>query len=305
MSNLARLQPQRLTLAGFIDQCIADAAEGDTTVNMFALVHIIGQSEDEVYTTKYNGSKTSAELGNTFQKRANYRAQDGDGIQTFALLAFYGDSTTPNAKHPFIVNSLELNAPRGIATEGPTSTGQVQQGMRHAEMVVQQAYKAQHELNNSYQAQIRLLTQDAHNLRQENMDLANMAKDMMVKMAAMRHEEELAKINAARAAAREQQLMAMIPPLANQLSGKQVFPESNADGALFKAIAQHLIAAPPGVVMQLMGNLNLPSELGAALMSRITQLQEEAAKVALEQAQNPADDELGSDTQAKELSHGE
>jgi len=230
---------RRKTLEAWIDEAITDP-DKDGKCTMISLVHMIGMQEKEIHTTKFGGGKawTANDLGAMFHQKASAYCQDIPGIQTFQLIAFYGDRTTPQAFQPFTI-SVNRDA-NGLTTESPTEQGRLQMSMRNEQRVLDQVYRRQQTMD---EHSIRLISQQTNiiqSLLSENRDAFNIVKDMLMAKALDEHNRTMDQLKFERQTIERKKMMGWVPALANTILGREIFPQSTADTSLVESIADSL-----------------------------------------------------------------
>jgi hypothetical protein len=272
----------------------------DAPLSAIALVHMVGGGgvggmQKEIYTVKMTGQKawTAHDLAQIMQKKAENYCQDAPGVQYFSLLASYGGDQ-PKAEHPFLVNVKTDEG--GFFSEGPDAKGEKQQSMRHLEMSQQQVYAQQQHLNNFLGRTVQTMSAERHAMMQEVKDMTEIMKEMMLERITNQHEARMKEMEFQRGSEMRSKLLKMVPPLANTITGRNIFPQETADTALVELIADNVTQED----LQKMGAVfgNKPELLGA-LMSRMQahlqrkrEAEEERAKL-LPAGGNPEDDAAG------------
>jgi hypothetical protein len=181
------------------------------------------------------------EMAATFDALAVRHAKGivGGGAQQYELSVCRGTSGRPSSVLPFVrVGSSNITGPSGsLATEPPTPIGQLQQGMRMGEQVVQGMIG---QINPTFRVQGELIDRLMRRLSecdQENRELWIACKDLILDLQKTRHAEKLTELNAARMAEFQKQAMTLAPALLNMMAGREVFPLSTADTAILDSIA--------------------------------------------------------------------
>ena len=256
------MRTNRKTLESWIREALTDP-DKEGKCSMISLVHMVGQQQKELHTTKFGGGKSWSEneLGAMFRGKAEAYCQDLPGVQTFQLLAFYGDRTTPESFQPFIVN---VNAEYGLGTESPTDQGRLQMSMRREEMLIQQVYRRQQVLD---EYTLRVIERQGHmieTLASENRDAFGIVKDMLMEKALSDHTRKMQQLQFERDTTERKKWLSYAPPLLNMILGREIFPQSTADTALVDSIADSLTEED---VMKLAGSLK--PELWGPLASRM------------------------------------
>lgn len=256
---------KRKSMDGWIREALTDP-DKDGRISMLSLVHMQGTQQKEIHTTKFSGGRswTETELANMFRGKAETYAQDLPGVQTFQLLAFYGEKGAPEAYFPFIVNNVGDNS--GLMTEAPTEQGRMQQVMRQNEMLIQQVYRRQQVMDDF---NIRMMSMQAgmiETLQRENRDHFTIMKEMLMEKALDMHKHKMDQLEFERSTTERKKWLSFAPALINTILGREVFPQGMADTALVETIADNLkeedISKLAGV---------LPPQLLGPLVSRFVE----------------------------------
>jgi len=230
---------KKQTLDQWIQEAITDPdKEGPCT--MLACVHKVGTNEEEIHSLKVSATKPwePKELASLFKNKAQHYCQEIPGVQTFNLLAFYGSRTEAQARHLFVLNG-ELDF-GGLATEGPTGSGLLQQMMRHTEALMQTTIKATAELVGRTTAVMDSLTKENQRLMLESADSFAIVRDMMMEKVTV-EARMLTNVEEVRRESEERKLLIkLFPPLLNVITGQEVFPQSVADTSLLESIADSI-----------------------------------------------------------------
>ena len=223
------------SLESWIHEAMTDA-DKEKPISQLSLMHIAG-SENEIHTVKF-GSKSWApsELSTLFRHKAESFAQELSGVQTFALLAFYGSGES-QARHPFVVTGA---TDFQLTTENADAKGLAQQGMRHLEVQAQMYSRGQAVILDAQQRLIETLTRNALEDRKENRELIGILKDVVLTQATNNHEHKMKELEYERSSAERKKWIGFLPGLVNNILGKDVFPQSTADTALIESIADNL-----------------------------------------------------------------
>jgi hypothetical protein len=244
----------------------------DKPCSHIALVHLaggmgLGASQKEIAVVKFNGQRTwsNEELAKMFNSRAVNFSQDATSVQYFALLAFYGEDVEKNT-HPFVVNVNAANS--GFFGEGADDKGERQQAMRHKEMVFQQMLSQQHHLNNHYERALKNASDEIAETKRENRDMFTIMKEMILEKSSNDHENAMKQLAYQRSTDQTNKLIKLIPPLANTITGRNVFPQETADSAILNMIAE---AMDEGGLEKLMSSGIVKPEMMGPLIHRLQQ----------------------------------
>lgn len=283
----------RQTFDQWIGEATSDGEkEGDCT--MLSVVHIKGSSQNEVYSISLDKTKqwTIIELAKVLRGKAENYAEELTGVQSFALLAFYGGRNEPQATKPFNINGP--NEFEGLASEGPTGQGLVAQSMRHTEAMLQICAKQTSMLFSSTQSTIDSLSKQNAQLMQENRDSFEIMQHMMRERASGMHEHNMEQLKFERQTADRQKLLEFAPALVNSITGREVFPQNNEDTAL---IEKFIESVDEGALEAL--STHLPPEILGLLAQRMEKsfrkkrLEEEDGDARLSEGVNPEEDAAG------------
>jgi len=252
-----------------LETWIADAfndPDKESPCTALALIHKVGMADTEIHTiriTQGAKSRSPKDLAEMFWNRAYRYAADLPGAQTFNLLAFYGRSE-PESRQPFLITPEPDH--EGLATEGPTATGSLQQNMRITEALVQGTFRERGVLLQYVFQVVDRLAQNNERLMVENRDANEIIRDMMREKVQLDHELRMKELEFERSTAERKKWMQFAPALINTILGKEVFPQGTADTALVETIIDNISNED----IQLLAT-KLPPELMAPLMSRATE----------------------------------
>ena len=216
--------------------------EKDGKITAISLVHMVGQSPKEIHTAKLiDGKKVEPKaLADMFRGKAETYTQDLPGVHTFNLLAYYGQRTDPQAAQPFVVNSIADHNNPSLATENPTAEGKTMQRMCQDEMVFQQTYRRQAQLDEFSMNLIREQNIMLRSALAENRDMFSIFKDVMLQMATNQHGNRMKELEFQRSTGERERFLKFLPPLVNTVLGKEIFPQSVEDTAIVEGIAANL-----------------------------------------------------------------
>jgi hypothetical protein len=296
----------RKSIAKWIDEALTDR-DKDGPISAIALVHMVGQQRQELHTIKMGatGNYTGEALEKILKGKAETYAQDLDGVQTFALLAFYGGTDTPQAILPFKVLADVNPGTAGLATEPPTAEGRVQQQMRWNDTLLSQVYARQAAMDNHA---IRMMEQQNVMLQRsqamldkvmaDNMEGFTIIKELLNERAIGQHNHAMEQLKYQRNTQEREKILKFAPVLINTILGKEIFPQSMADTALIESIAENLDESMIGKLAE----VGLPQELMGPLAARVMKAMEDkekreaAASKVLPAYKGPAEEDIGGGT---------
>lgn len=289
MAGIARRQ----TLEQWIDEALIDGEKEGTCCAM-SLVHHTGSKENEIHGIRFNGQKqwSAKELGSLFQQKANSFAQDlPGGAQLFSILAMYGESPEPQARHPFQVVP-ETNF-EGLTSEGPTEKGVLTQSMRHLEFQHREMYVMVRHLTDTLSESNADLRSNNKELNQELRHSYAALRELMLGRLTEEHKFRMEEKKADRENEMWNKILEYGPLLLDSIAGGKLLPASKKDTMLIDAIVR---TVPKEKLIELV--TSMPAEVSGPLIARLEEahkanvLAEEAATKALS-AGNPEDDAGG------------
>ncbi len=283
----------RQTLDSWIHEALNDLTQ-DGPCWMITLAHMRGTSPEEIVNIKFGAKAwTAKELADIFRHKAEGYAQDLSGPQTFCMYAFYNKSTEHGAKHPFIIRGQEDLG--GLGTESPDTRGLIQQGMRHTEIALGMALRHQKDVNDQMVSMFKILGEQNATLMKENVDAMSVVKEIMLAQATENREAEVGLLEYKRKTEERAKLLGLAPALANQIFGREIFPQSKADTAIIESLTESLDEEQITALMAL-----LKPEQAALLAPRMEKvLRDKAARQQLEE-HNEMDDDEDQQQQAQE-----
>lgn len=223
---------RRVTIQQWIEEAFSDKDKAhDLTVLSLVYIKPNG-AQEELHTKTLSGAthqpKVLADF--FFNKAANY-CQDLPGISTFKLLGFYG-SDQPQATFPFTIAEGELTASGDLAfsRHEPSDKGLLAQLMKHNEhtnAVLMQVLQTV-----MVQGTIR-----ENQLRTENAEAQAIVRDVMLNMVKEQHANRMAELKFQRESEERNMMAKALPSLINQLTGRDIVPQSMADSQILDALA--------------------------------------------------------------------
>jgi hypothetical protein len=282
-------------------------ADKDGRLTSFALVVMLGMQEKELHVVKFKegDDRKPQDLAELFRGKAETFCQDSSTATTFRLLAFYGGRSDAEGIYPFTLTGQANTNSTGLMTEQPTAQGVLQQDMRFKEAWMGQVFNRQAQMDRTSDfrderaiQREEMYTRMIAKLMNENMQAFDVVKDMMMKMAEIQFNRDMSLEDNRRKTQREDRLLKMVPPLVNQFTGKEIFPQNSEDTVLIEAIAENLT---PEYIQFLSGIL--PPQLWAPLSARLDKYNKEKTeleeKIKALPAAKPEDDIEGIEAEAK------
>src|SRR5262245_18485059 len=206
-----------------LDQWIREAlldTDKDGKCSAMTLVHLVaGNSEREIHSVKFGPKPWEPKhLADLFRGKAENYASELTGIQSFCVLAFYGDSNEPQARKSKMIKGDTMHD--GLATEPPTKEGQIMQGMRHLEAAMQLALGQTGRLFDASAKTLAAVLEHNGRLLQENRDAFDIVKEMMIKQIEGNHTHKMTEMTYQRKTEERSKMLGMAPALINSLMGR-------------------------------------------------------------------------------------
>jgi hypothetical protein len=263
----------RQTLDQWIQEVMTEKRD-DRSCTRIALVHMRGVDDGrEVWVGNVNGD-SAKQLAEIFERKARSVAQDlgstGSGTQMFELWAFYGDRPQPEAWHPLPIRS---KLPRdGFGSEGPAGHGPEAQRMRHLEGSQSQVYNKQAHLDKAQAELITFLGNSLLSAMRENAQLIRESVMAFAREQDRSHEYRMTEIREIKGLAFQEKLMNLAPPLVNTAFGKEVFPQSTADTAMFTTIVENMVDENPIALQMFVDSFKAKPEIHGLISARVAEI---------------------------------
>lgn len=256
---------KRVTVKQWIDEALQDADKGKPC-SALSLVLAKGASQEEIHTRDITGPQDPDQLANFFVNKATGYAQDLPGIQTFKLLAFYGQAE-PQASFPFTVAEGNLTAGESASFEA-SERGMLGQLMKYnLEITKLNTQIVQTLAANSVQRE--------QEMQHERNEMNVIMRDMLLTMRKEDHEMRLKELEFQRSTEERRMIGKAIPSIANFLTGREVIPEAYADSELIDALA---LQVNPEDLQMLVSVGKIKPEVAALLAQRFIKAREENEK---------------------------
>lgn len=233
----------RKNLRQFITECLLVSDKQDLygvkKCTGFSLVHMRGGQEVELKTIKIGSRQWEPkDLAELFESTAETFAGGVPGTQQFQVMAFYDDNERPQSFYPFRKTCDPEHD--GITTEPPTPTGQLSQMMRHLEAKERMTSQYTVSIFSILERTVKVQADRIAALEKEQFDAVDLAKEMILKSASENHGREMELLKAKQSAGDREKVLALLPAVVNRVTGKEIFPQSTADSALFENLAGSL-----------------------------------------------------------------
>ena len=231
------------SLEKWISEALDDPDKTPSQCTCLTLFHFRGAqgSQSEVHSSKLTTGKayTAKGLAELFQGKMETDAQNMVGAQQYVLVAFYS-SDVPGARFPMTFIGEGGLDYKGMATEGPSQSGQISQGMRLTEKLVTGAFNLT-SMNFSMMSEMnRNLARDLKEAQETARDATKIILDVAKAQVQATHEMKMKEAEYARSSQERKGLIALVPPLVNRLTGQEVFPQATEDTALVETLCENM-----------------------------------------------------------------
>lgn len=255
----------RRSIASLIDSWIVYKDERNRPCALLVLMHQNGNKAVEIAKFPIGSARpsTGEEIWGYFKGRAETHAQELPGIQYYNILALCEGSQEPFSQQSFKEGGAEDS--HGLATEGPTPTGIVQQMMRHTEAMARTSTQFSGELFTHMTNMIGRLTDQNEKLMDRHTEVLDLAEKILLERASDTFKKEIEIRTHDRNTKLMTEFMEVAPALINTVTGKEVFPQSSADKVLIDKLADSLTVDQ----VQGLSMLGLPPELTGLVMARL------------------------------------
>jgi hypothetical protein len=258
---------KRITLEQWITEACQDADKGkDCSLLQLVYLKPGGVGHEDVHSKVIQGPQDFKSLGMFFTGKACVFAQDLPGMQSFKLLAYYGEQE-PKASHTFTV--FEGNVTAGDkapwSKHEPTAQGMQAQLMKHNETLMGQCVQLVQGLTAA------LLQRDmAH--QQEKAEMTVILRDVILNMKKEDREAKLEQLKFQRESEERAMVARLLPSMVNYATGRELVPENLADTQIIEALALRI--KPEQLQMLQASGLVTPEQL-LLLTARFKKIRDE------------------------------
>lgn len=254
---------KRQTVEQWIATVAREVVDG-RGLNLISLCHMkgMGNAREEVHSWPIQGPVNPKELENDIIGRAQNFGQDLPGLQTFKLIAFYGDQ---NERDPFIFTTsdglLTSRTEIMMPVHEPTATGALGQAMKLIEVMMEQNKQLTQSnmatangLINTCLGPQGAITQFMHALGaavKAQLEAAEVVKDTMLDMSRQQREMQLTEHKAVQDLQTRKAIIDAIPQLVNRATGHEVFDETANRAKMLEMIATSISPTDIDILVQL------------------------------------------------------
>ena len=204
------------------------------------------------------------EIARMFDNIAEAHAQGlAPGQHQFEIVPFYGESNEPGRRIPFRKAGEVLRDAYGV--EGPSEGGIISQMMRHTEAMARTMCEYGPRLFEQQNNFIEQMSSRMQALMTENHDAQEIVMNMLREKVELEYQKKREILEMEEKNQLKRDLIRLLPPLANTILGREVFPQGTADTHLLETIAEKIT---PEDAMKLASNLD--PTLAGLLMERFS-----------------------------------
>jgi len=233
---------KRHTVDSWVESVISEVIDGKACSAVTCL-HLkgVGGATEEVVTKPLEGTISSSDLANFLIGRAEGFSQDLAGLQTFKLLAFYGNNEPHNPFHFTTSDGTVMSRSETMmSAHEPTPTGLLGQLMKHNENLMgqnDQLVTANMTMANGIiamcigpqgviQASIR-----------SQLEAVEVVKDAMLDMHKERKGLIIEEAKAAQDLQTRKALIELAPQIVNRFTGREIFDEKGNRAKVLETLA--------------------------------------------------------------------
>jgi len=215
-------------------QLIRDDMDGFVT--SIVLEHQIAPSTYEVHHSVTLGQANAdpMELGKLFYDIAETFCQDLSGNHYFRLLMFWNNNPSWGAIHPFVVGG-QIN-PSLLAADSVNEKGLLQSGMHYAQQTQDLYLRHMDAMLTRMNETMMVLSSSNSKLMDENNKAYEACKTLLLDQERNSHGFEMERMKYARSSGERKELLGMVMPAVNALTGKEVFQYSASDTKLLEML---------------------------------------------------------------------
>ena len=283
---------KRQTVDTWVESVTLEVIDGKGC-SAIALLHLkgVGGATEEVTTKPIEGSVNPSELANFLIGRAEGFSQDLAGLQTFKLIAFYGNNEPHNPFHFTTSDGTVMSRSETMmSAHEPTPTGLMGQLMKNNEFLARQnsdLVTANMAMANGIVAMCFGPTGIVQQSIRAQLEAVEVVKDSMLDMQRERKALIIEEHKAAQDLQTRKAVIDAIPQLVNRFTGREVFDEKTNDAKIVESLALNV---SPQDLELLVAMGKLTKEQALILSARFASIIEEKRKEAEALLKVPAED---------------
>lgn len=239
------MSKKRQTVEQWVASVIGEVIDGKGC-SAIALLHLkgVGGATEEVTTKPIEGTVNPKELGDHFIGRAEGFSQDLAGLQTFKLIAFYGNNEPHNPFHFTTADGTVMSRSETMmSAHEPTPTGLMGQLMKNNEFLSRQNADLVQQNMTMANGVIAACFGPQGIVQQSirsQLEAVEVVKDAMLDMSKQRRELVMEEHKAAQDLQMRKAVMDNLPLLTNRLTGREVFDEKSNRAKLLELFAMKI-----------------------------------------------------------------
>lgn len=236
---------KRQTVEQWIAEVIGEVIDGKGC-SLIALLHLkgVGGSTEEVTGKPIEGTINAKELADHFIGRAEGFSQDLPGLQTFKLIAFYGNNEPHNPFHFTTADGTVMSRSETMmSAHEPTPTGLMGQLMKNNEFLSRQNADLVQQNMTMANGVIAACFGPQGIVQQSirsQLEAVEVVKDAMLDMSKQRRELVLEEHKAAQDLQTRKAIIDAMPLLVNRVTGHEVFDEKSNRAKMLELFAMKI-----------------------------------------------------------------
>jgi hypothetical protein len=233
---------RRQTVDTWVQTVISEVIEG-RQCSAVTCLHLkgVGGATEEVVTRPLEGPVNAKELADHLVGRAEGFAQELAGLQTFKLLAFYGNAEPHNPFHFTVSDGTVISRSEAMqSAHEPTPVGLLGQLMKHNEQLVQQNMALTQANMQIAQGVLGMCLGPQGVIaqsRQSELECIAVVKDASLTMLKERKEARIEELRAVQQLQTRKAIMDALPHMVNRWTGHEVFSETSNKAAIVDKLA--------------------------------------------------------------------
>jgi hypothetical protein len=274
------MSKRRQTVEQWVTSVIGEVIDGKGC-SAIALLHLkgVGGATEEVTTKPLEGTVNAKDLGEHLIGRAEGFSQDLAGLQTFKLVAFYGNNEPHNPFH-FTTSdgAVTSRSESMMSAHEPTNIGLLGQLMKHLDMKDLRLLEATNSNMTMANGLIAMCFGPQGVVQQSiraQLEAVEVVKDAMLDMQRERKQLILEEHKAAQDLQTRKAIIEAIPQLVNRVSGHEVFDERGNRAKMLETLAMKVT---PQDIEMLVAMGKLSKEEALILTSQFAAIVEEKKK---------------------------
>jgi hypothetical protein len=233
---------KRQTVDSWVESVVTEVIDGKGC-SAITCLHLkgAGGASEEVVTKPVEGTVNSADIANFLIGRAEGFSQDLGGLQTFKLLAFYGNNEPHNPFHFTTSDGTVMSRNETMmSVHEPTPTGLLGQLMKHNEVLMSkndELVNANMTMANGIVAMCFGPQGVVQASIRAQLEAVEVVKDAMLDMHKERKALIIEETKAAQDIQTRKALIDFIPQIANRFTGREIFDEKANRAKILETLA--------------------------------------------------------------------